>query len=94
MNKEEINELAEIIVKRLIERQQYYDEKFINIIMNSPETEEAEIGFMPKHIKTNEEIITLHLDRLDSMLQKYLEEEKYEDAARIQKEINRIKNKQ
>ena len=94
MTDQEINKLADVIVKRLIERQQYYDEKFINIIMNMPETEEAEIGFMPKHVKTNEEIIALHLDRLESMLHKYLEEEKYEDAARVQKEIDRIKNKQ
>ena len=42
MTNQEISKLADIIVRRLIDRQQYYDEKFINIIMNIPETEEAE----------------------------------------------------
>ena len=93
MTEQDLNKLADLVVRKLIKRQEHYDKKFVDMVMNNPELEDAEVGFMPKHIKSNEEIIALHLDRLENLLEKYVREEKYEDAERIKKEINRIKDR-
>jgi protein-arginine kinase activator protein McsA len=47
---------------------------------------------MTKHVKTDEDLIAVQLDRLDKLLSKYILEENYIEASRIQKEIERLKN--
>ena len=89
MTDSELNKLADLIVQKLLKRQADYDAEFLKIMMEKEDP--PEVGFMSKPVKTNEEIVALHLDRVESLLEKYIAEEKYEDASRIQKEIDRIK---
>lgn len=90
MTNEDLNKLAELIVLKLIKRQSEYDAHFMRMITEIPE--DHEIGFMPKPIKTDDDLRALHIDRMESLLKKYLEEERYEDAARVQREIDKFKN--
>lgn len=92
MTNNELEKLADLIVTKIMKRQAEYDKKFVELVMNVEQLEDHEIGFMSKYLKTNEELVALHLDRLESMLQIYLNSEQYELAAKVQKEIEKIKN--
>ena len=52
-----------------------------------------EIHFIPKPIKTNEEIIMLNIERLEAQLQKALDEEDYMHAETLRKSIQKFKDK-
>jgi protein-arginine kinase activator protein McsA len=90
MTDKEIEKLADLVVKKLLYRQEQYDQNFMKMITDHPE--DHEIGFMTKHVKTDEDLIAVQLDRLDKLLSKYILEENYIEASRIQKEIERLKN--
>lgn len=92
MTEQELEKLADLIVQKVIKRQAEYDKRFVELIMNIEVLSETEMGFMSKYLKTNEEIVALHLDRLESMLEIYLNSEQYEEAAKVQKEIKKIKD--
>ena len=70
MTEQQMNQLADIIVDKIISRQAEYDAEFMKNLAENEQVEE--IHFMPKPVKTNEEIIMLNIERLESQLQKAL----------------------
>ena len=81
MTEEQMNELAVKIVDLILERQAELDEIFL------ADWQEEII------IKTQLQIEEHELIRLEVMLQKAIEDEEYELAAKLNKRINQIKNK-
>lgn len=91
MTEDQMNQLADIIVNKIISRQAEYDAEFIKNLAEHDEIDE--IHFMPKPIKTNEEIILLNIERLESQLNKVIEEEDYMRAEELKKLIQKFKDK-
>ena len=86
-----MNQLADIIVDKIISRQAEYDAEFMK---NLAENEYInEVHFMPNPVKTNEEIIMLNIERLEAQLEKALEEEDYMRAETLKKSIQKFKDK-
>jgi len=81
MTEEQMNELAVKIVDLILERQAELDEIFL------ADWQEEII------IKTQLQNEEHELIRLEVMLQKAIEDEEYELAAKLNKRINQIKNK-
>ena len=86
-----MNQLADIIVDKLINRQAEYDAEFMKNLAESDQVDE--IHFMSKPVKTNEEIIILNIERLEAQLQKALNEEDYMRAETLKKSIQKFKDK-
>ena len=91
MTEDQMNQLADIIVNKIISRQAEYDAEFMKNLAEHDEIDE--IHFMPKPIKTNEEIILLNIERLESQLRKALEEEDYMRAEELKKTIKNFRDK-
>ena len=81
MTEEQMNELAAKIVDLILERQAELDEIFL------ADWQEEII------VKTQLQNEEHELIRLDVMLQKAIEDEEYELAAKLNKRINQLKNK-
>jgi hypothetical protein len=81
MTEEQMNELAVKIVDLILERQAELDEIFL------ADWQEEII------LKTQLQNEEHELIRLEVMLQKAIEDEEYELAAKLNKRINQIKNK-
>ena len=81
MTEEQMNELAAKIVDLILERQTELDEIFL------ADWQEEII------IKTQLQNEEHELIRLEVMLQKAIEDEEYELAAKLNKRINQLKNK-
>ena len=81
MTEEEMNELASKIVNLIFQRQDEIDAEFLD-------NWQQEII-----IKTQLEDDDSELNRLEFMLQRAVEDEEFELAAKLQKRINQIKNK-
>ena len=81
MTEEEMNELASKIVDLIFQRQDEIDAEFLD-------NWQQEII-----IKTQLEDDDSELNRLEFMLQRAVEDEEFELAAKLQKRINQIKNK-
>ena len=81
MTEEQMNELAAKIVDLILERQAELDEIFLA---------DWQEEIIAKTRLQNEEH---ELIRLDVMLQKAIEDEEYELAAKLNKRINQLKNK-
>ena len=87
MTEQQMNQLADIIVSKIISRQAEYDAEFMRILA---EEGNLEVDFhIPKPIKTDEEI----LSQLEARLQKAIEEEDYMRAETLKKSIQKLKNK-
>jgi len=86
-----MNQLADIIVDKIINRQAEYDAEFMKNLAENDQIEE--VHFMPKPVKTNEEIIMLNIERLEAQLQKALNEEDYMRAETLKKSIQKFKDK-
>lgn len=91
MTEDQMNQLADIIVDKIISRQAQYDAEFMKNLTEHDEIDE--IHFMPKPIKTNEEIILLNIERLESQLRKAIEEEDYMRAEELKKAIQNFRDK-
>jgi protein-arginine kinase activator protein McsA len=91
MTEQQMNQLADIIVDKIISRQAVYDAEFMKNLAENENVDE--IHFMPKPVKTNEEIIMLNIERLESQLQKALNEEDYMRAETLRKSIQKFKDK-
>ena len=91
MTENQMNQLADIIVNKIISRQAEYDAEFMKNLAEHDEIDE--IHFMAKPIKTNEEIIILNIERLESQLNKAIEEEDYMRAEELKKSIQKFKDK-
>tara|TARA_R110002073_G_scaffold310741_1_gene481555 strand:- start:359 stop:604 length:246 start_codon:yes stop_codon:yes gene_type:complete len=81
MTEEQMNELAVKIVDLILERQAELDEIFL------ADWQEEII------VKTQLQNEENELIRLEAMLQKAIEDEEYELAAKLSKRINKFKNK-
>jgi len=81
MTEEQMNELAVKIVDLILERQAELDEIFL------ADWQEEII------VKTQLQNEESELIRLETMLQKAVEDEEYELAAKLSKRINQLKNK-
>ena len=81
MTEEQMNELAVKIVDLILERQAELDEIFL------ADWQEEII------VKTQLQNEEHELTRLEVMLQKAIEDEEYELAAKLNKRINQLKNK-
>ena len=91
MTEQQMNQLADIIVDKIISRQAEYDAEFMKNLADNEQVEE--IHFIPKPIKTNEEIIMLNIERLEAQLQKALDDEDYMHAETLRKSIQKFKDK-
>lgn len=91
MTEQQMNQLADIIVNKIISRQAEYDAEFMKNLAEEDKIED--VYFMPKPIKTNEEIIMLNIERLEAQLQKAIDDEDYMRAETLKKSIQKFKDK-
>lgn len=91
MTEQQMNQLADIIVDKIISRQAEYDAEFMKSLAENEYINE--VHFMPNPVKTNEEIIMLNIERLEAQLEKALEEEDYMRAETLKKSIQKFKDK-
>ena len=99
MTEQQMNQLADIIVNKIISKQAEYDAEFMKNLAENEHIDE--IHFTPKPFRTNEidleafgeEIIILNIERLESQLQKALDEEDYMRAETLRKSIQDLKDK-
>ena len=83
-----MNQLADIIVDKLIEKQKEYDEQFH---IDIQETMMKEGGYIRQ--LTTEELLLAEIGRLMTLLSSYEDKEQYEKAAIIKNKIDKLKNK-
>ena len=88
MTEEEMNQLADIIVDKLIEKQKEYDEQFH---IDIQETMMKDGGYI-RQVST-EELLLAEIGRLMTLLSSYEDKEQYEKAAIIKNKIDKLKNK-
>ena len=83
-----MNQLADIIVDKLIEKQKEYDEQFH---IDIQETMMKDGGYIRQ--LTTEELLLAEIGRLMTLLSSYEDKEQYEKAAIIKNKIDKLKNK-
>lgn len=83
-----MNQLADIIVNKLIEKQKEYDEQFH---IDIQETMTKDGGYI-RQLST-EELLLAEIGRLMTLLSSYEDKEQYEKAAIIKNKIDKLKNK-
>ena len=88
MTEKEMNQLADIIVDKLIEKQKEYDEQFH---IDIQETMMKDGGYI-RQLST-EELLLAEIGRLMTLLSSYEDKEQYEKAAIIKNKIDKLKNK-
>ena len=84
MTDEQLNKLAELIVEKILVRQAEYDAEFIRQMQ-----EENDIKL--EFTTVQNELIEAEIAKLEKRLQKLLEREMYEEAARLVEQINNLK---
>jgi len=88
MTEKEMNQLADIIVEKLIEKQKEYDEQFH---IDLQETMMKDGGYI-RQLST-EELLLAEIGRLMTLLSSYEDKEQYEKAAIIKNKIDKLKTK-
>jgi len=83
-----MNQLADIIVEKLIEKQKEYDEQFH---IDLQETMMKDGGYI-RQLST-EELLLAEIGRLMTLLSSYEDKEQYEKAAIIKNKIDKLKTK-
>ena len=83
-----MNQLADIIVDKLIEKQKEYVEQFH---IDIQETMMKDGGYI-RQLST-EELLLAEIGRLMTLLSSYEDKEQYEKAAIIKNKIDKLKNK-
>ena len=83
-----MNQLADIIVDKLIEKQKEYDEQFH---IDIQETMMKDGGYI-RQLST-EELLLAEIGRLMTLLSSYEDKEQYEKAAIIKNKIDKLKTK-
>jgi len=83
-----INDIAEAVVKLMIEKQSEYDAQF-KIELEKKYGYEVEFKSSDEEFMTPEE----EIEFMSAALEQALREERYEDAAELQRQIKLIKNK-
>ena len=88
MTEQEMEKLANLVVKKLMAKQQEYDEQFH---VDLQETMSDNMGHA-RHV-TEEELLLAEIARLMTLLSSYEEDEHYEAAAIILNKIKHLENK-
>jgi len=99
MNKEEMNDFADIMAEKvfqlIMERQKELDAQFIEQVKQSGA--DVEVSLQPyfgiQQNASDEEVLLSELARLMTLLSSYEEKEQYEKAAIIKNKIERLENK-
>lgn len=84
MTEEQINKLAELIVEKILVRQAEYDAEFVKQL---EQEHDVQLEFVDAHRQMIEDEIV----KLEKRLQKLLDREMYEAAARLVEQINNLK---
>lgn len=84
MTDEQLNKLAELIVEKILVRQAEYDAEFVKQM-------EKEHNVQLEFIDVHKDMIEQEIKRLEKRLNKLLEREMYEEAARLVEHINNLK---
>ena len=84
MTEEQMNKLAELIVEKILVRQAEYDAEFVKQM-------EQEHNVQLEFVDAHKQMIEDEIVRLEKRLQKLLDREMYEAAARLVEQINNLK---
>lgn len=84
MTDEQMNKLAELIVEKILVRQAQYDAEFVKQM-------EKEQNVKLEFVDAQQRLIEEEIVRLEKRLQKLLDREMYEAAARLVEQINELK---
>jgi protein-arginine kinase activator protein McsA len=84
MTEEQINKLAELIVEKILVRQAEYDAEFVKQM-------EQEHNVQLEFVDAHKQMIEDEIVKLEKRLQKLLDREMYEAAARLVEQINNLK---
>ena len=84
MTDEQLNKLADLIVEKILVRQAEYDAEFIKQM-------EKEHNVQLEFVDVQKEMIEEEVKKLEKRLNKLLEREMYEEAARLVEQINNLK---
>ena len=84
MTEEELNKLADLIVEKILIKQAEYDAEFIKQM-------EKEHNVQLEFVDVQKDILELEIAKLEKRLNKLLEREMYEEAARLVEQINNLK---
>ena len=84
MTEEQMNKLAELIVEKILVRQAEYDAEFVKQM-------EQEHNVQLEFVDAHKQMIEDEIVRLEKRLQKLLNREMYEAAARLVEQINKLK---
>jgi len=88
MTEQEMEKLANLVVNKLIAKQQEYDEQFH---VDLQETMSDNMGHA-RHV-TEEELLLAEIARLMTLLSSYEDKEQYEKAAIIKNKIDKLTKK-
>ena len=84
MTDEQMNKLADLIVEKILVRQAEYDAEFVKQM-------EKEHNIQLDIVDVQKDILELEIAKLEKRLNKLLEREMYEEAARLVEQINNLK---
>ena len=84
MTEEQMNKLAELIVEKILVRQAEYDAEFVKQM-------EQEHNVQLEFVDAHKQMIEDEIVKLEKRLQKLLDQEMYEAAARLVEQINNLK---
>ena len=84
MTEEQMNKLAELIVEKILVRQAEYDAEFVKQM-------EQEHNVQLEFVDAHKQMIEDEIVKLEKRLQKLLDREMYEAAARLVEQINNLK---
>lgn len=93
MTREQMEELAEIIFQKLVQKQAEFDKKFFEELKSTGRRFEIEYNTEYYPPKSHKEKLVAEYKRLSSLLSRYEEEEQYEKAAIIKNKLNKIEDK-
>ena len=84
MTEEQLNRLADLIVDKILVKQAEYDAEFIKQM-------EKEHNVQLEFVDVQKDMIEQEVKKLEKRLNKLLEREMYEEAARLVEQINNLK---
>ena len=84
MTDEQLNRLADLIVEKILVRQAEYDAEFVKQM-------EKEHNIQLEFVDVQKDLLQLEIAKLEKRLQKLLDREMYEAAARLVEQINNLK---
>ena len=84
MTDEQMNKLADLIVEKILVRQAEYDAEFVKQM-------EKEHNIQLEFVDVQKDLLELEITKLEKRLQKLLDREMYEAAARLVEQINNLK---